>query len=573
MKFRLGVIFSFAVILSAADLSAQAFSRPEMTNQVEYYRELDKSDSLIYSIYFEPPMLVIFSDDELGKYGEITTLDGRKQFIRNYWENENPAPLLEENLWLKEFIERCNFTMENFSMRDYPFFDDRGRYYIKMGEPYIRITDRGGYRKAKFLNDDFTYGTIYLMYDRNPPLKNYSVKANESWSYRDGVQELVLHFVREGEFREVPSLDYALNTRQERNRIWYWMDMIKDRFNLSPRTADIVKEIDAFEIEIIKISNGRSNLPNVGSGLKPHAGIMREKQSEEMRLRTIKHFMSPYMSNELRNLNNIGFSADMAYFKGSSGMTRVYTFLYPDLDSFSDLPDSIGLHLQYSAVFRNNQQENPAIVRESQDVSASFRNEENNKVAVYPLVNETPPGINDVSLQISESNSILLGFIGKETEIRDFNSNSLMVSDIVFLVPDEHYSEGTEFPVPYTDAGKFSPYPYTEISREIPLVLYFEIYNLIEGGTGGRVKVEVTASAAGGGRNPIKRIGRLFRRGGNSSTGISYERSSENNDLKELITLDVSSLKKGTYKLEITVTPERNKNLTARTDRDFKIYR
>ncbi len=56
-------------------------------------------------------------------------------FLREYWEIRNITPSDSYNERLLEHWERINYAYENFNTSDRTLFDDRGKTYIRFGEP------------------------------------------------------------------------------------------------------------------------------------------------------------------------------------------------------------------------------------------------------------------------------------------------------------------------------------------------------------------------------------------------------------------------------------------------------
>ena len=56
-------------------------------------------------------------------------------FFRNYWEARNLTPSDAYNERLLEHWERINFALENYNTSPNILFDDRGKTYIRLGEP------------------------------------------------------------------------------------------------------------------------------------------------------------------------------------------------------------------------------------------------------------------------------------------------------------------------------------------------------------------------------------------------------------------------------------------------------
>ena len=126
----------------------------------DYLELLSSVDSVTFVHEFEYPILVLLDEYQTEYYKSLQSVDARKEYIRLYWNRENPNPLDAENRWLKSFIERQDYTKKYFSYNHPPFFDDRGRYYLKYGEPKSQYGRQNESRSGNRSNSSETGTTL-----------------------------------------------------------------------------------------------------------------------------------------------------------------------------------------------------------------------------------------------------------------------------------------------------------------------------------------------------------------------------------------------------------------------------
>ncbi|MCD6330498.1 MAG: GWxTD domain-containing protein [Candidatus Cloacimonetes bacterium] len=61
--------------------------------------------------------------------------EGRVEFLKRFWEQNDPNPKTEQNEYKEEIIRRVNYANRNFSHYGDGWKSDRGRIYIRQGKP------------------------------------------------------------------------------------------------------------------------------------------------------------------------------------------------------------------------------------------------------------------------------------------------------------------------------------------------------------------------------------------------------------------------------------------------------
>jgi hypothetical protein len=165
------------------------------------------------------------------------------------------------------------------------------------------------------------------------------------------------------------------------------------------------------------------------------------------------------------------------------------------------------------------------------------------------------PGKHEVALQMYELSNKMADFKKEEITIRDFSGDKLMISDVKLSPHIEILGLNIE-----TNGNELyvMPYPYNTISKNIPVYIYFEIYNLAliqENNTNyeisfrmeRRIKKEEYAVEI------IRSFGRIFTGGKPQEIETSYQRQGNSRMSKEWVELDITDIKSGYSRLMVTV--------------------
>ncbi|MCP4726705.1 MAG: GWxTD domain-containing protein, partial [bacterium] len=109
-----------------------------------YFDALEAADSLKFAVGFEYPFVLILSREESAEYEDLKGITPKKKYIKDYIRRKDRNPLQRVNHWFLEFEDRCNHAKDEFGIKDPPYFDERGEFWIRYGEPWSRFEDLGG---------------------------------------------------------------------------------------------------------------------------------------------------------------------------------------------------------------------------------------------------------------------------------------------------------------------------------------------------------------------------------------------------------------------------------------------
>lgn len=77
---------------------------------------------------------VLFREDEYDRFRNMTAGD-RAQYVDQFWADQDPTPISARNELREEFLRRVAYANRYFSDQKKGMLTDRGRIYIRFGEP------------------------------------------------------------------------------------------------------------------------------------------------------------------------------------------------------------------------------------------------------------------------------------------------------------------------------------------------------------------------------------------------------------------------------------------------------
>jgi len=121
-----------------ADDSMDAFNR--------YFASVPKEER---QLYFD--LTPLLAPAEMNEYGTLDT-EGRQSYWTQYWRARNPDPTTIVNERLLEHFIRVAFARIEFGQGTWPW-DARGDFYVRYGEPDVRVDRNHPYATDLILGD------------------------------------------------------------------------------------------------------------------------------------------------------------------------------------------------------------------------------------------------------------------------------------------------------------------------------------------------------------------------------------------------------------------------------------
>jgi GWxTD domain-containing protein len=511
----------------------------------QYLVALSAADSTTLKNEFETEFLLLLNAEQRQSYDSLASLVARKVFIENYWKASNPNPLLPEIDWLLEILRRRAFARENFPAPAPPYFDDRGKYYFKYGKPSHRFEDAGGFDMKT----------------------NLSAYPNESWAYENVTRSFLVHFARVGKtFREIEDLTDILITNRRlapEARAAQWSGLITKRAAISPVLGSAYAKLQ----ELATAREHAKAFANSATALTvelaiPHTIQLQIAEGAQKEILQARQAAPVAAYNEITELNKLRFTFDVAQFRGPKGTTRLEVAVLSPFEK--NLLKKLSrdsaemLDLGFGALLRDRRFEAVAEDRMRLEFSAKLAAAAKFPNAVGTLTMTAFPRTNELTLQVKEGRQGKIGFSRQMLDIRDFGGRDLMMSDIQLLTAVTDEAERQILPVTAKLNTAVACYPFEKIRKTIPLLCYFEIYNLKSSGITDNYEVVYKVISEKGGDKNI-------------AVSVSYTRPVTDDTAPELIGIDLRQVPKGTHRLEITVTGMNNRNATASVQKEIRI--
>lgn len=540
-----------------------------------YIKMLDTADGQGISPRIEPYFVMILNPQELEYYNKLQGVEAKSDYIKFFWAANNPAPALLENDNLLNHIQRINYAKAHYIDDDPPFIDDRGRYFIKYGKPSGTYDDPGGSRRVGFLNPfnlRFVSNNYYGY--KEWPQDRYNVPANSTWAYEKVSPNFVVHFVARGEqYVEVKSLSGILLTQRKAHRVWHLSDLYKRRVAISPILGEIGAEIELFESEIlssagIEIASGSRN---TRSSFKDNFDEL--LKGGEFLIVKAQKAVPARKFDQVHAQNKLSFFYQTYQFKTEEERTRLEADIYVPLNKNFPIKRNAAqldtVHLEFGSVFRNHSFKELTRRNKSLRFISSWATRKKAPFAIQRIQFIVEPQRGDISLLVRDAGAQRNGVAKAGFEVKSFEGDSLMLSDIQFL--GEATAEKLNYMPAIEKSGlQFTPYPFLEIDKRTPLFCYFEIYNL-----GGNIfsSYEISYSVRSDKQQKgiFQKLQSLFSKTNDSSVSLSHARPVVENDTEELVSIDLSNLPAGKYILEIAISEAGTDEIKAKMERELVV--
>ncbi len=480
-----------------------------------FYQALDLmnhkelADDLYYSI--EP----LLTDEEKSEYDGLH-FTRRRVFFKKFWKSRDPSPENDYNERLVEHFKRVSYSRIHFPYTDPPYFDDRGKIYIRYGPPRDRYTAASDQRM---------------------------VKANESWSYEHVQRGLVFDFVEKGAFFFlVPDLREAApagTSPEEQAALAGQMYM--DRSHVSDTytklAADLASSASMSEsmIELAKLEGTRLDAQQDAT---PEFFIQDSVKSPMPTVYRLAQFKK-----------NTDSSQVLLYLAFPSA---VFDFKYNDIDGTyeSDLKYALVL---YDSLYDRAHQDG---------FSSKIALAEQKNMAAFNFIFQKqfflPPGAYNLQLLVETLSTQRKSIYKQPVKVRKFAEKKLRMSDVL---PASHISQAFDRKTNfwYKNDLQIVPYPFETLPRKMPLYIYYEIYNLLPAANGKvNFLVDYTFRTVRAGKpvflKAVDAVSQLFGGESHKTVTTSHERTGTGPDINDYISFDLSKQQPGLTELYVTVT-------------------
>ncbi len=382
---------------------------------------------------------ILLTDIQRETYDLITDSAALADWESRYWKAVDPTPTTPENENYQEHLRRFDYSRKYYSNIISPLYiDDRGRYYIRFGEP-----------------DDFSDSVGLGMNYRN----------NVTWVYYGF--NLFIDFVEKEAFgyQEVNDLSEAVIGVPQNQKAIIAATLYSERENLHVRYAKFRSLRNSRDVQAV------NNFYFTASELV---------QEKEVALATTPPFdyKHDYRAKPLSAI------MQAANFRDINKKTRIEFYFSVPLKEITFTPGETfplesALEKRISIIDR----EGDEIVNRTEELPlvANSLDQVRNRVYVNQHNEILEPGLYNVSLRLENIQGKRLAILKAQLMVKDFVSSDLQLSDLELAsqirdgAAGRHVKPNGILAVPYL--------PRT-LKKEVPLYVYFEIYNLLKDGIG-----------------------------------------------------------------------------------------
>ncbi len=464
--------------------------------------------------------LEILMETEEKIHFETLNMADKGILIRKIWKSKDPVPTTIENERLIEHYRRVNFARNTYPDVVPPYYDDRGKVYVKYGSPDNKYTSQ---------------------------MTSEGVKDNESWSYEKSIRRgLTFDFVKKGvSYYRVQSLEDATPTGLA-GGLSQW----EVTRRLYVERADFSESYNMFLLLTHKTVGDENPQETISDLLNIMINFNTERDSAQSAAPAEVYF---HQQEE----KQLPFVYNLSQFRGDQGESRVEVYLGVSNNRLEYQPknDGVTTALKYHAVLQDSNYND--VFNESKEfgLRGKTREELTGTLFLHQENYYLKPGTHLLAIQLENPQGKSKGIYRNEFLARDFRGNALMVSDIQMSSNITQTAGEGKF---VKQGLNIMPYPYTAIRRQLPIFIYLEIYNLkfdVSGRTNYTVthQVDMLEYKKSIFSKTFGAIGRLFKKGKKIGISTSYQQVKSESETFEYLSLDMGKLPVGIGELTVSI--------------------
>jgi len=519
--------------------------------------------------YIEYAFYFLLNENEQHIFQQFLRNDELEAYQMNYFIRNDPTPSNGKDELYTEFLRRVKYVYQEFPIlpnpsdktrhsRDFTGYDDRGKVYLKYGEPNSLYIDFGGNdvlgnEPARTISQPMLLDEIRVS-GRSGRI--IVIKPNISWYYDRFDRNLFFDFVemQKGYFTLVDNLDEA----GYGNR-FSWMLFLNRAYEGS---------MTGIYEQFLYNYDRRNFTPNDYGIFVAEFLIPEEVKKDEI--------IEKYPTNIIDVVSpakTLAMNLDFATFKGDSGKTilELYTGInHRNLEFKKSTSSTEKTDVQYwvALLDKSNSivQQDSGTSTITQDVSS--KQSSLSDIRQFELL--TNPDNYSFNAKALNPQGNKLANLRGPVELRNYNVDTLIISDIQLasdIVPAEQRNYFVK------NGLSVIPYPFRIVKKTQPISIYFEIYNLsLTPTTETHYDIEYTLRVI----NPNYGLTDVLKSiipGRQLSPSISVKNSRNGNKpyTAEYSILELGALIPGDAELTVTVTDKIANKITKRVI-TFKIF-
>lgn len=504
---------------------------------------------------YELAFMCLLTDNETESYKRQKTVPEKLKFRKNYFITRDLTPFDKTENIKEEFEKRFNYVFEAFKARTQEGFDDRGKIYLKYGEPDVRhqVSDieidptpelnlNKQENKIKISSKTRQRINIEEMIENTKFSHDFKGlnAATESWSYVSLDIYLSFDFLAldGANYKQIPDLSVAISRRGTgvlNERIW-----IKRLYSYYEKHLHLGGIYPAIYQNIWKILN------QVGSpGWTIFADLAEIDFKRYDTQKSIPTFF-PTVNNE-KYLNFNFRTADFKHGRKGSRNELYYGLNLKRL-KFKKAGDEYNssIKLSYKLLDENLKE----VKTDSIFFTLSSQTEDAKGIAFNQLNYVTEPGEYTLILQMRNPEGNRLGILTEKINIDDYSTKKLNLSGIQFSFDIKGAGRKNRF---IKNGLDIKPFPFYEVSSAKPIYLYYEIYNL-QKNSAGKTNYEIEYDIQ---ITEYKKsfLEKALKLGDDKKESISMsgKESGNQSNIFKYTSVDLSSLKPGKYNLKVSI--------------------
>ncbi len=460
---------------------------------------------------------LILSNELLDVYDDIIMPIEKEKWERKYWKITDPTPNSEINEFYEEYARRVDYAKKYFSNIVSPLYiDDRGKYYIKYGEPDDRVISQG----------------IGKPYD-----------DNETWVYYN--YDLFIDFVEKFGFgfREVNSLLEAVTSGPSNTKIYSASSLYLERETLHQ-----------------KYSRFR-NITNGSAGMMGESSFYRISDDLSSEKRIILESIPPARYSFSYNKEVLNANISSSTFRAELGFSTIeFYYSFP----LRELSFQQGKQIPFETLVEKQltifNDKFVKVLQENETLKLIANNQEqiNRRIYLNQHNVELIPGIYNIALKLDNVSGKRLAILRSQLYVKDFSADTLSISDIQLSSQVKEGVSGVRNLKP----NNIQVYPYVgnSINKSRPIYIYFELYNLkLNENNRTRFKVHYQVQSLSTLQNSalssaIKFISHFVGKKPKQSIGSAFETQGDDEFQQIYLLIDFSGFPTGPTKLSVRAT-------------------
>ncbi len=476
------------------------------------------------------------AEEALEDIRDITTSDERREFkltpsghkglfLISFWNRKDPTVTTMTNERLVEHYRRIEEVKKKFYSPLKPGYDERGRVYIKHGEPDQKISLNG----------------------------NWAIRDNETWLYsKNRSQPLLYNFVaRNNVYRMVYRLEEALvpDIQTEINMGGSnIVALFRSRGEIHPKYDQLANELSNFQGNIEQARHGSLMDLFAEEEMLTERGFTEGEVTETFEYKPEEDPMNfYYYPVSLKGQDTL--SAMGVFFALPTDQIKV-----PDPFGAVDIPVDLEI-VVYDSWWNE-------VTRAKQSKTYRLNNFVSSKDQMIPdlIGMQLKPGNYHLVVRMKQVKSNLMQIYKSNYSVPSFRSpDSLYVSDLLLAADVVEDKTPGKFNI---RGHRIMPMPSSSFKKDQPVFIYYELYNVKPDSAGGKhIRVEYTVSSTAGelsaAQKIIRTLGRLI--GVKDETGkvvSTFERDWERpgNIDPIYLSIDAASYPPGRYNVMVTVS-------------------